>query len=88
MARDEPGKPDKTVGRAGALSGPWQGKNLRQPEQALEALREIERAKLELEAIERAEGHFADLMVNSLMLVGDLAGDAIRRIEAAQARGR
>ena len=79
MTRDEQGKPD-----AGALFGEWQGRDLREPDRALEALREIEKQKLILEEMHRGEGNFADMAVNSLLLVGDLASDSIRRIEAAK----
>jgi hypothetical protein len=96
---DEPGKPkseealdelerarlgEMAGGHAEARFGDWQGNDLRKPEQALQALREVEKAKLTLEAIELSGGHFADMAVNSLLLVGDLATDAIRRIEAAK----
>lgn len=70
--------------QAGAAFGDWQGNDLRKPEEALQALREIEKARLTLEAIERADGHFLDTIIHSLHLVGDLATDAIGRAEAAK----
>jgi len=79
MATEKPGKPE-----AGAFFGEWQGRELTKPDRALDALREVEKQKLILEKIHRAEGGFADMAVNSLLLVGDLASDALRRIEKAK----
>ena len=69
---------------AGAHFADWQGSNLRKPEEALQALREIEKSKLILEAAEASMGGFADMAINSLILVGDLASNAIRRVEASK----
>lgn len=99
MTTDEPGRPESEAAldaldrtrlgeeagdQAGAAFGDWQGNDLRKPEQALAALREIEKTRLTLEAIERSDGHFLDTVINSLHLVGDLATDAIGRAEAAK----
>jgi hypothetical protein len=48
---------------------------------ARKALREIEKLKLKFEAEEGAGPQFLDEMVNAVLLVSDLAGDALRRDE-------
>ena len=79
---------EEAAGHGGAFFADWQGHDLRLPREALKALRQIEKTKLILEGNEASEGGFADMAVNSLMLVGDLASDAIRRVEALEGKGK
>ena len=58
-----------------------------QAEAALQALREIEKARLKLEAEDTSIPHFADMAVNAVWLISDLAANTIRRIEAAKRPG-
>jgi hypothetical protein len=78
---DKPGTP-----QAGAFFGEWQARDLKRPDRALEALRELEKQTSILEKIHRAEGGFSDWAVNSLLLVGNLASDAVRQIEATKVK--
>jgi hypothetical protein len=63
------------------MSGPQQAKAAR------EALRDIEKIKLKFEAREGAGSHFQDVLVNTVLLMSDLAGDALRRSKAEQRKG-
>jgi hypothetical protein len=58
-----------------------------QAEAARAALREIEKLRLRFEAEEGAGPHFSDFAVNAVLLVSDLAGDALSRDEAARRTG-
>jgi hypothetical protein len=66
---------------ASEMSGEEQAKAAR------EALREIEKLKLKFEAEEGAGSHFLDEMVNAVLLVSDLAGDALSRDKGPKPKG-
>jgi hypothetical protein len=51
---------------------------------ALKALREIQKARLKVQAGPTSMPHFADLAVSAVVLISDLAADAIRRAKAAK----
>jgi hypothetical protein len=56
-----------------------------QAEAARQVLREIEKARLRIQAEDSAIPHFPDFMVNSVWMISDLAADAIRRADSAGA---
>ena len=58
-----------------------------QAEAAREALREIDKLRLKFESKEKAGSHFLDMAVNSVLLISDLAGDALARAEAQHRKG-
>jgi hypothetical protein len=60
------------------LSGEEQAKAAR------EALHEIDKLRLKFEAERGAGSHFPDFQVNHLLLISDLAGDALKREEAVK----
>lgn len=55
-----------------------------QAEAALQVLREIEKARLRVQAKDSSIPHFQDFMVNAVWMISDMAADAIRRAEAAE----
>jgi hypothetical protein len=55
-----------------------------QAETALAALREIEKARLKLGAEVGVMPAFPDFAVNALVLISDIAGNAIRRVEGPE----
>ena len=59
-----------------------------QAEAALAALREIEKARLRLGAEVAVVPSFPDFAVNALVLISDIAADAIRRVEGKQPHDR
>lgn len=60
----------------------------RQAEAALEVLREIEKAKLRIQAEVTAIPAFGDYAANTVWMLSDLAADALRRVEAAKLEER
>ncbi len=51
---------------------------------ALKALREIEKARLKVQAGSTSIPHFLDMAVNAVVMISDLAAIAIRRAKAAK----